>query len=528
MRKLVRRSVESLRRGHRFVTRDIWRIGLPGEEICYGFIIKQIRVAILLIRGITEETLLLRASALTFATLLFIVPFTVFMFYFIQTFNLGDEVYRRIWNQVDGQFARVIQVVRGDEEARPEQTAQGLDAAEPIPDVIAQVAKTPSTEAQAAPPAEGAKARTDGHNEELQEKILSTLFPILSSEAGFEGGRMGRNPIEFLFTLAHERATNPETVGIAGVLFVLSTVFGFMRNIESAFNGIWGVKRTGNPFRRLSDYMMITLLVPFVAAGALGLNAALESEYVIAVLGPFAAGIRGGQLAIVCLTFSLLYFFVPNTKVRLRYALLGGIVAGLLWVLTSWAFVRLQYGLARYALFFSTFALFPFLLMWIYFSWVILLFGALIAYAYQNETTFAMEQLANEASYAYREAVAVRAMVEMARRFKRGRPGLALVRAAEAWKVPTRLLSETLDCLVEARLVSACKTDPVTYQPAHAPERVKVRDIVRAVREAGCDPSALRNEAEQQLLFRALDRADAGCLSTSIGELAEQLPTGDT
>jgi membrane protein len=79
MKMAIKENIAQLRasveRGQRFITHDIWRIGAPGEEVPAGIIIKQIRAVILLARGLVEETLLLRASALTFATLLFLVPF---------------------------------------------------------------------------------------------------------------------------------------------------------------------------------------------------------------------------------------------------------------------------------------------------------------------------------------------------------------------------------------------------------------------------------------------------------------------
>jgi hypothetical protein len=104
----------ALRRGHRFVTRDVWHIGMPGEQIPHGFIIKNVRVVILLVRGVTDETLLLRASALTFATILFLVPFLAFMFAFIQTFNLGDQVYSQMSETLNSRLNQFAEIVRAD------------------------------------------------------------------------------------------------------------------------------------------------------------------------------------------------------------------------------------------------------------------------------------------------------------------------------------------------------------------------------------------------------------------------------
>ena len=64
------RITDSIRRWRRFLRYDVWRIGRPGEEAPDGFIIKQIRVAILLVQNFIQDRLLLRAAALTFVSLL--------------------------------------------------------------------------------------------------------------------------------------------------------------------------------------------------------------------------------------------------------------------------------------------------------------------------------------------------------------------------------------------------------------------------------------------------------------------------
>lgn len=514
MRKWWQEFWAALARGHRFVTHGVWRIGMPGEQIPHGLIIKNVRVAILLVRGVTDEALLLRASALTFATILFLVPFLAFMFAFIQTFNLGDQVYNRLSRELDARLEQFAALVReGDAPPPSDQIpASGDDAntavvpvAPAIPPVEAEVLPSPSP------------AATRENNTKLWGDFIETLFPgwrTLHSAAGDDTA----DPIHIVVQIAERGATNPRALSIAGVLYVLTTVLGLMRNVEFAFNGIWGIKRPRGVVRTISDYLMITLLLPFVAAGVLGITAALAAKPDTPALWSLLA--RGGQVSVICFTFSLIYYVVPNTRVQFRNALLGGIVAGVLWTLLSYSYINLQIGLARYALFFSTFALFPLLLMWIYVSWLVLLFGALLSFAYQNEKTFAMERLAEKASFAYREVLAVRLFLEMARRFRAGEPALEITQTAEAWNVPTRLLNDTLEQLTAAGLVSACATDPITYQPGRAPSGIRVVDIVQALREHGEDPSLLREEPQFRELYLAIDTAKEELLHATIDTLA--------
>ena len=497
----------SLERGERFLRHDIWYIGKPGESIPTGFIIRQVRVAILLFRGIVEETLLLRASALTFTTLLFLVPFLVFMFSFIQTFHLGDHIYVQISDWVDHRIDQVVDVVRTSKEDTSVEDA----VAPELDPVLTEVADPAVEEAAATDPA----PLSSESDRELANAILRTLLPTISQEADEKNGLA--NPVDMIVGLVETKATDVRTLGLTGLVYVLVTVLGLMRNVEWTFNRIWGVKETRNLFRSITDYVMITLLLPIVVAAVLGLAAALSTND---SLGSLSILLRSSQVLIISFTFALLYYFVPNTAVNPRCALVGGLFAGILWTLTAWAYVSFNVGLAQYTFFFSTFALFPMLLAWIYVSWVILLFGALVTFAYQNEKTFALERLADKASYAYRESVAVRLMVEMARRFGQGKPALAAGEVANAWNVPLRLINEALDILVAAKLSAACATTPVTYQPARAADTIKVIDVVRAQRDHGAEPSQLREEDNYREIYAGLASADGIAASATLAELA--------
>ncbi len=436
-----------LERWRQFATHDVWRIGAPGEQIPHGFLIKQIRVMILLMQGLVRDALLLRASALAFTTLLSLVPLLIVMVYIVQSFDLQDQIKDFIKSQV---FRGIAQDSGGD-----------------APAIVLD-------------------------------------------------GQSFANPVDILFDFA-ERGSNPKTLGVWGVLFVVFTVFGLMNNIESSFNQIWGIKRMRSIYRMASDYMMVMLLLPFLAAGMLSSTAILKStlleyQYLQRYL------IWASNYAIVWLAFTALYVFVPNTRVKIPYAFLGGVVAGTLWNLASWAYVTFQFGILRYKLIYLTLAQAPLLLAWIFISWVILLFGAELAFAYQNEKTFAMERLAAGASHAYREAVALRAMLEMAWRFDTGAPGLETAHAGEAWNVPTRLINETIDQLERAGLVRRCATEPATFQPARSINKITLGDIVHALREAGRDPSAFREDTVFRSLLDALQDTGGGALHRTLAE----------
>jgi len=134
---------------------------------------------------------------------------------------------------------------------------------------------------------------------------------------------------------------------------------------------------------------------------------------------------------------------------------------------------------------------------------MVLLFGAELTFAYQNEKTFAMERLAAGASYAYKEALGIWTMAALAHRFDAGMPPLTATEAAKEWGVPTRLLNDTFETLEAASLAQQTATDPPAYLPARSPERMTLQDVVNAMREHGRDPSPLREAHELEPILAA-------------------------
>ena len=118
MSEYLKRAWDAFERGRRFVTHDVWHIGLPGEEVPNGFIIKQVRVAILLVRSLMEDMLLLRASALTFTTILSLVPFLAVTFFVIQTFNLDAALFDLARTRVEDAAKQVLSQEDGTETAK--------------------------------------------------------------------------------------------------------------------------------------------------------------------------------------------------------------------------------------------------------------------------------------------------------------------------------------------------------------------------------------------------------------------------
>lgn len=525
MFRIIRNPRESAQRFHRFLTYDVWHIGAVQGEDSGGFIVKQVRVAFLVLKSIIHDQLTVRAAALTFTTMLAAIPYIVFMFYIITSFNLSEDIYGYIQAKVESRFEQAVP----PGEAQP--ALPGGDGTAPIaaesgpPEAPAAVA-TPGEPTPTADAAADASENEDKSTELLRETLEALVNPASADDDAATGTTATAvNPINWIIDRARE-AGNSNALGVAGLIFVLTTVFGLMRDIEDCFNGIWGLQQTRSYYQRFSNYLVVTLLLPFAIAVVMGIVGALQSETVLTHLGYMAPVLQSVQILIIWLLFTLLYVVIPNTRVNVRYALLGGLVAAVLWSLASWGYFKAQYGLAKYNLVYLAFAQFPLILVWMYFSWVIVLLGAVLTFAYQNEKTFALEQLAENASESYREGVGLCILIELAQRFEAGRPPLLPGEVAEAWNVPVRLVNDCLETLKDKGLVVACATEPVTYLPARSPQRIQVGEVLQALRSAGRDPSGFLEESAMGALLEAINENRDGLARQSIAEAAAKLEAG--
>ena len=162
-------------------------------------------------------------------------------------------------------------------------------------------------------------------------------------------------------------------------------------NVERALNAVWGVRETRPWVRRIPDYLAVLVVAPLVLGVAISLRATLESQGFLrwALQHPlfdaaYHTGLRQLPVLLLVIGFSFLYWFLPNTRVRWLSALLGGLAAGLLFSIAQQAYQDLSIGAARAGAVFGVLANGVLFLVWIYFSWSIVLFGAEVSYAHQT------------------------------------------------------------------------------------------------------------------------------------------------
>jgi membrane protein len=244
-------------------------------------------------------------------------------------------------------------------------------------------------------------------------------------------------------------------------------------------------------WHQLSSYFTIVALGPvaLVAAATLAGGPSLHwADHLLTHIPVLGRGLLEiGPLAFLWLIFALFYMLVPNTQVKFSAALFGGFVAGTLWHLNNvFAFLYFSRVVTNSAIY-GKLGLVPVFMAGLYFSWVILLFGAQVAYAFQNRVAYLQDRIAENVNQRGREFVALRIMTLIGQRFQNGLPPAPIIELSTELGVPSRLTQRVLRTLADAELVTEAAGDAHAFLPARPLDTINAHHILQAMRGSGKD-----------------------------------------
>jgi uncharacterized BrkB/YihY/UPF0761 family membrane protein/DNA-binding IscR family transcriptional regulator len=185
---------------------------------------------------------------------------------------------------------------------------------------------------------------------------------------------------------------------------------------------------------------------------------------------------------VLSLAFTVFYQLMPNTQVQWRAALAGGVVGGTLWLINNKLSVLYVSKAITYSKIYGSLGIIPLLLIGMYFSWLILLFGAQVAYAFQNRQAYLEEKQSEGVNQRGKEFIALRIMTQVARSFSHGEKPPTVPQLAHSLGVPTKLVSRLLGVLLKARLAVEVIDDETGYVPARPIDSITAQDIIQAIR----------------------------------------------
>ena len=295
--------------------------------------------------------------------------------------------------------------------------------------------------------------------------------------------------------------TRSGTLGVAGTVLLIFVVFALLGRIEETMNDVWGVTRSRNWLTRIEHYWFAIGLVPtLLVAGlilATGPRFAAVRHFIESM--PLVSGVVFNFLPLILLwlAFASFYKIMPNTRVCFNAALVGGVVGGSLWYLNNvFGFLYVSRVVSNSKIY-GSLGLVPVFMIGLYFSWLILLFGAQVAYAFQNRSVYLQDKLAENVNQRGREFVALRLMTGIAHRFQHGLPPATTQEISTELGIPSRLAQQILQTLLAARLVTEVGGSEAAYAPARPLESINAYQILHAMRTGVGQELPMRDELER-------------------------------
>ena len=362
-----------------------------------------------------------------------------------------------------------------------------------------------------------------GVHNQIEPLLLNFLAPL-----GPKGDELSASIIGFVENI------RVGVLGSLGLVLLLYTVVSLIQKIESSFNYVWQVEHLRGIAQRFSNYLSVILIGPVLVFTALGVTAtALNYSLVqqLMTVEPFGYLIvsmtRLVPYLLVIAAFSFIYMFIPNTRVRLLPAVIGGLVAGVLWQSSGWAFAAFIASSSRYAAIYSSFAIMILLLIWLYLNWLILLLGAQVAFYIQYPQYMTRQPVELQLSNRLRERLALQVMFMVAERH---------LHAADPWTadglvhhlgLPMQPIHNVLHLMVKAGFLSTTADEPPAYLPRRDIGTITLCSLYEMVRSAGENRlltlQTLPYQAEVEQAMLAVQQAVKSQLGeTTLKDLVEE------
>lgn len=278
-------------------------------------------------------------------------------------------------------------------------------------------------------------------------------------------------------------------LGIIGLVMLIYTSISLIMKIEDSLNHIWKVRKGRSLVRRFSDYITILLIGPVLMFAAIGLTASFESNAIVQkvlAIQPLGTLVLLSAKLIpylfVFLVFTFIYAVIPNTKVKIKSAFIGGAIAGIAWQTTGWVFAFSVAKSTKYAAIYSSLAVLILFMIWLYINWLILLIGAQIAYCHQNLKTLDLGRTIFQLSSKVKEKMAFLVMYLIGYNFYHNEEKWTFDSLVNYLGLPQESVDTTLSELKDKNLILEVGDDPTFYLPAKDIEVITLAEIIDAAR----------------------------------------------
>lgn len=285
---------------------------------------------------------------------------------------------------------------------------------------------------------------------------------------------------------------NISVLGSIGLAMLVYTVMSQIQKVESSLNYIWNVKSTRSFEKRFSNYLSVLLVGPILIFSAIGITGSLMNTTIVhKVLSIKSLGFLiyfTGKLVpyiLASAAFTFIYIFLPNTKVRFTAAITGGLFSGIIWKVTGMIFASFIVSSAKYSAIYSGFSILILSLIWLYWSWFILLVGAKVSYYQQYPRLIYARKDPLSLSNKMKEKLALLLMFLIGDNFHRNAQHWRLESLSKRLGLPAVIVLDMLTMLENTGLIVSTQEEPLAYLPAKDLETISIREILDVVRISG-------------------------------------------
>jgi membrane protein len=386
----------------RFLQTGIWHLSTSDMSRPKALLLKPLQVLLLALQGYVRDNCDLRASALTFYSLLSVVPVVALAFGIAKGFGLEERLEAQMVDRFLGQ-------------------------------------------------------------EEVMAQIIGFARTWLEKTQG-------------------------EVVAGIGVIFLFWAGIKVLGHIESALNEIWKVPSRSS-VRKFTDYLTIMIVSPLLVIISSSVNVFISTQVteitdrvtLLEIADPAIVFLL--QLLPYILTwmlFVMIFLVMPNVRVKPSSAIIGGIIAGTLFQLLQGGYIYIQVLLSRYNVVYGSFAALPFFLIWLQLSWMIVLFGAQIAYAHQHLGQYALALDYQDVSAGHQKQYTLYMLHLIIGAFEKGERPPTADQMALRLQLPHSLVMQLIDRLIRGGLVTAGQRgeEEPGYLPARDIHGITVADVL--------------------------------------------------
>ena len=259
-----------------------------------------------------------------------------------------------------------------------------------------------------------------------------------------------------------------------GLIMLFYTVLLLTHNMERTFNSIWQVKKPRTLYRKMTDYFSMMLLLPLLIMLSSGISIfmstflkTMEEFFLLAPVIKFL--VRLTPFVLTWGMFTALYIFMPNTKVKLKFAIVPGILAGSAFQAFQYLYIGSQIWVSRYNAIYGSFAAIPMFLLWTQISWSICLYGAQLCYVAQNLRNFSFSKETENISRRYHDFLCILIMSLICKRFQTEESPYTAESLSDEHKIPIRLTTTILYELQDLHMIYETPVEGEDEEMAYLP-----------------------------------------------------------